>query len=190
MKHSTVRHPSWTVVFDPIRDNRNTNCLPRTGAGLVFALRKSSNRSPVQCARPNRIFMNIFPPRLASLMALELTSLPEMHPPVAFLGAYGTSAYVRLKLDPRPQPPEAIHRPVSVNWLARPGDQAAQKREKVIGLTRKAQNHPTTSSPNRSITCCQTLPRRRLPSRRSRRLRLSRYGDFTSARAASLSRLL
>lgn len=66
-------------------------------------------------------------------MALELTSLPERHRCVAFLGAYATSAYVRLTIDPRPYPLDPAHRGVSVNWLARPGDPPAQDTSRDIG---------------------------------------------------------
>ncbi|WP_143393694.1 hypothetical protein [Fimbriiglobus ruber] len=54
-------------------------------------------------------------------MALELQTLPSIHPGVAILTGYGTSTVVRLSLDPTTLPSGTIIRPVSVNWVARVG---------------------------------------------------------------------
>lgn len=58
---------------------------------------------------------------------LELGSLPTIHPKMAFLSCYGTSAIIRLSLDPTTMPSDTMVRSVIVDWVARPGGSASKE---------------------------------------------------------------
>lgn len=52
---------------------------------------------------------------------LELRDLDDQHPGTSLLLAFGTSAIVRLSLDPTELPPGALSCPVAVDWKSRAG---------------------------------------------------------------------
>ena len=60
-------------------------------------------------------------------MALELRSLPEIHPRTAILIGYGPATIFRLSIEPTAVAVSATSREVRVDWVQRPGDSRSQE---------------------------------------------------------------